>query len=290
MKKVVFLLIVVSIFVFSCKSTDKSIDTGAFINPGKGPEVALEIPELFNFDPDAVENTIEIAISVTHPVPIRDWNISIHPNRGPRQADPQRTRTRRIFLEQAGRGTVPDSWTWNGRGTNGEMIQSATEYSFILTVNDVFNNPTVTEGVIFTDIIVRREGDKLRMVVPSIIFPPDQSDLGLVTDEDDVRRNTRVLRLIARALNRFEDYKITVEGHANPTTRPNSAQRNTENPILRRLSLERAQAVINYLVENNDIDRRRLTATGIGGDRTVAAWDDAEENWKNRRVEFILEK
>ena len=160
-----------------------------------------------------------------------------------------------------------------------------------ITLPDIFNNSTEERGIIFTDILVQREGDKLRIVVPSIIFPPNQSDLGLVTDEDDIRANTRVLRLIARALNRFEDYNITVEGHANPTTRPGTAQRtNEETRELRPLSLDRAQAVINYLVENNNIDRTRLSATGIGGTRPVAAWDDAEENWKNRRVEFILEK
>ena len=287
MKKIVFLLLAVSIFVFSCKSTD----TGAFDNPLKGPEVTLEIPELFLFDPDVVENTIEIGISVTHPVPIKDWSISIHPNRGPRQDDQQRTR-RRIFFELNGRGIVPETWVWNGRGSNAEMVQSATEYSFILTVNDIFNNKTTTEGVVFTDVIVRREGDKLRIIVPSIVFPSDRSDLSLVTNEDDIRTNTRVLRLIARALNRFEDYNITVEGHANPLTHPTAnrgvTRNNEEVRELQPLSLARAQAVIDYLVENGNIARSRLTPIGLGGTRTIVAWDNTEENWKNRRVEFIL--
>jgi len=284
MKRIIVLLFVVSVILFACKSIPHD-------NPGTDPRVTAEIPELFSPDPDA-DNKLTILITVDHPVPIKDWGIQIQPIRGGQRPEGsgQSERRRRIFFELNGRGAVPESWDWNGKGINGELVQSATEYRFRLFVNDVFNNSTTYEGSIFTDVIVRREGDKLRIIVPSIIFPANESDLSLVTDEDDVRTNTRVLRLIARALNRFEDYNINVEGHANPTTRPNTPARTAENSELQRLSQQRAQAVINYLVTNNNIDRARLTAAGIGGTRTVAPWDDAEENWKNRRVEFILEK
>ena len=285
MKKIIVLLFAALILVFACKSIPHE-------NPGTGPELTVLIPEDdFGPDPDA-DNKLTVLITVSHPVPIKDWNIQIQPVRGGQRPEGsgQSERRRRIFFEQNGRGDVPGQWDWNGRGVNDELVQSASEYRFTLSVNDVFNNNSTVTGSIFTDVIVRREGDKLRIIVPSIIFPANESDLSLVTDEDDVRSNTRVLRLIARALNRFEEYNIIVEGHANPTTRPNSAQRTAENPILKNLSQARAQAVINYLVTNNEITRERLTATGIGGERTVAPWDDAEENWKNRRVEFILEK
>jgi len=289
MKKIIVLLFAALILVFACKSIPHE-------NPGVGPELTVGIPEDdFAPDPDA-DNKLTISIAVNHPVPIKDWNIRIQPNRGGQRPEGagqsgQTERVRRIFFEQNGKGNVPTSWDWNGRGTNGELVQSATLYRFVLFVNDVFNNNTIFEGNISTDVIVRKEGDKLRIVVPSIIFPADQSDLSLVTDDDDRRSNERVLRLIARALNRYSDYKITVEGHANPTQRPGTtAGTNEETRELRPLSLARAQAVINYLVENNDINRERLNAIGLGGTRTVAPWNDTEENWKNRRVEFILEQ
>jgi outer membrane protein OmpA-like peptidoglycan-associated protein len=48
--------------------------------------------------------------------------------------------------------------------------------------------------------------------------------------------------------------------------------------------------VVDSLVANNGIVRTRLTAVGMGGTRTVADYDDEEDNWKNRRVEFILQR
>jgi len=288
MRKIIALLFAVSIIVLACKSIPHE-------NPGTGPVVTAEIPELFSPDPDITDDKMTILISVTHPIPIKDWTIQIQPNRtGQRPAGEQAARRtgagRRVFFEQKGSGAVPAEWQWNGKNASGEMVQSAMEYRFTLSVNDLFNNNSVFEGTINTDVIVIRDGDKLRIVVPSIIFPPDKSDLGLVADEDDRRSNARVLRLVARTLNRFDGYRITVEGHANPTTRPNSTARTNENPSLIGLSRDRAQAVINSLVTDNGINGARLTAIGIGGERTVAPWDDGEENWKNRRVEFILER
>jgi len=161
------------------------------------------------------------------------------------------------------------------------------DYRFSISVNDVFGNNTVSEGIIEVDIIVRREGENLRIIVPSIVFPPNSANFTLLS-QDEQRANTRIMNMIARSLNKFSDYRIVVEGHANPTTAPNTAARTRENTILKSLSEERANAVVNHLVTNNSINRQRLSAIGIGGDRTVEAYNDSEENWKNRRVEFLL--
>jgi outer membrane protein OmpA-like peptidoglycan-associated protein len=132
------------------------------------------------------------------------------------------------------------------------------------------------------------------MIVPSIVFPGNSADLSRVSEED-ARNNTRVLRLIANALNKFAGYNVLVEGHANPTTPP-GAKRNAEETGsasvlgLKPLSESRAKAVVDYLSANNGINSTRLSFVGVGGTRTVAAYDDDEENWKNRRVEFILNK
>jgi outer membrane protein OmpA-like peptidoglycan-associated protein len=53
--------------------------------------------------------------------------------------------------------------------------------------------------------------------------------------------------------------------------------------------------VVDHLV-NLGVDKSRLTATGIGGARTLVPYADASGKpnrdnwWKNRRVEFILIK
>ena len=312
MKKIITVIFIASLAAIACKSAPPPEPPPppppppGLENPGVGPELAVAIPDLFSPDPDTEDNVIAIAIEVNHPVPIRDWSIQIQPNRGQNaqagqrpaaEASERQTRRqsgqeprRRIFFEQTGSGDLPQEWQWNGRGASGELVQSAMDYRFDLTVNDVFDNNTVYNGLISVDVLVRREGDILRIIVPSIVFPPNSADFSLLSDEDR-RSNNRIMMLIARALNRFEDYRILVEGHANPTTKPNSRDRtNEEARELKPLSELRAKAVMDSLITNNNIESGRLSFTGIGGIRNVAAYNDEEENWKNRRVEFILQK
>ena len=306
MKKAILLFFAIFFVIFACKSapvTESSTEPSFVIpegleNPEKGPDISIKIPEIFSPDPDA-DNKLEISLAVTHSVPIKDWNIRIQPNRRQRQSEqeneqprvnPRTNSARRVFFEQTGTESLPQNWVWNSKGSNGDLVQSAMEYRFILSVNDVFNNNTTEEGIINVDVLVRNEGGRIRIIVPALIFPANESDLSLITDEDDIRNNRRVLRLIGRVLNRLDDYLITVEGHANPTTRPNSQARNNENPALRKLSQERAEAVVDYLEANYGINRERLSIMGIGGDKPIVNWNDPEENWKNNRVEFYLEK
>jgi flagellar motor protein MotB len=310
MKKSIALLLTVSfgvVFAIACKSSPPI--PADLVNPELGPKLNVTIPELFSPDPDIENDKMTINIAFEHPVPIKDWNIVINrrpsgqagaaaANRqqaaagqegeaapAPRQRTNQRSRN---FFEAQGKGNPPAEWQWDGKRTTGEMVQSASDYNFTLTVKDVFDNSSVFEGLIEVDVLVRREGENLRIIVPSIIFPPNAADLNLVTSDEDRRSNNRVLRLIANALNKYPDYQITVEGHANPTTAPNSAARRAEDA--EPLSGQRAQAVIDSLAANNGIDKTRLRAVGMGGTKTIADYKDAEENWKNRRVEFILHK
>jgi len=311
MKKIILLAFVVCI-IMACKSTP--VDEN---NPGVGPELTVVIPELFSPSPDVVDDTMTILITVKHTAVIKDWHITIQAMRQrltPEQlaqlsarGDQARQRTgqqrqRQAFFEQTGAGTPPARWAWNGRSTSrlneggvGEMVQSATAYQFVLAVSDIFGNSSTYEGIINVDVIVRRDGDKLRIVVPAITFEADQSNFSQVVDkklsEEEVNSNRRVLRLIANALGKYPGYNITIEGHANPTTAPKTRARTNEEDILKTLSERRARAVGEYLTANHNINAARFKFAGMGADRVVVDFnDDAEEKWKNRRVEFILDR
>jgi len=309
MKKLSVVFLAILVIIAACKSAPPAPPPG-LENPGITPILKVTIPEMFSPSPDIADDKMTISIAVEHPIPIKDWTIQVQPARRQTEQTAQQSgqtaerparqatqregqpRQRAPFFEQSGTGNPPTSWQWNGKSTrpSGEMVQSATDYQFTLNVNDFFGNKGTFEGLIQVDVLVRREGNDLRIIVPSIVFPPNASDFSLLSD-DDRRANTRVLRLIANSLNKYPDYKITVEGHSNPTTPPKTTQRtNEETRELKPLSEQRAKAVVDYLATNNNIARARLSSVGIGGERTVADYDDDEENWKNRRVEFILKK
>jgi len=288
MKKMVFMIIVVCMLA-ACTSTP---------NPNVGPELQVVIPPLFSPSPDIPDDTIGISITVKHPVGIRNWDITIQPIRTRPQSEqpPQGQRQRRIFFEHKGNGTPPAVWKWDGKSTSraSEMVQSATDYQFVLSVNDIFNNNSVYEGVIAVDVIVRRDGDKLRMVVPAITFQGDSSNFTRVAGdltEDAINRNTRVLRMISNALSKYPGYNITIEGHANPLAAQGTPERIRQEAIYKPLSEQRARAVGEYLATNHNIARTRFSYAGMGTSRTVVGFNEPEdEKWKNRRVEFILER
>lgn len=143
---------------------------------------------------------------------------------------------------------------------------------------------SVVKGYIPVDVLIIRDGDKLKIAVPSIIFRENEADfIGLSTEVVD--KNTQMLRRIAEILNKFRDYKIQVEGHANNVT----GTQKEEDTELIPLSQRRAVAVKDFLVANG-VDEARLSTIGMGGTRPVAQRTDRENWWKNRRVEFILIK
>ena len=74
--------------------------------------------------------------------------------------------------------------------------------------------------------------------------------------------------------------KIAIEGH---TSSEGSADFN------RKLSKDRAQAVLDYLVSHG-IDKGRLEAKGYGPDKPIAGNDTEDDREKNRRVEFNIKK
>jgi len=56
-----------------------------------------------------------------------------------------------------------------------------------------------------------------------------------------------------------------------------------------RFQLERAEVVRKMLIENG-VDARRLSVIGLGSSEPVVPFTDAQNRWKNRRVEFVLIK
>jgi outer membrane protein OmpA-like peptidoglycan-associated protein len=189
-----------------------------------------------------------------------------------------------LFGHFEGEGDPPAQIEWDGKNDKGELVQSASDYLFTFTVTDVKGNSSALEGKIETDILVIRDGDRLKVQVPSIVFAAEKGNFeGL--DEEVLANNERILRRIAAVLNKFSTYKITVEGHANAVLRT----AREENNELKPLSELRARAVVEELVRYG-VDRERLSAVGMGGTQRIVPYEDRDGWWKNRRVEFILIK
>ena len=186
---------------------------------------------------------------------------------------------------------------WDGRGNNGELVQSATDYPFIFSVTDELGLKSEVAGIISVDVLVIKIGDVLKIQVPSIIFRSDNADFKGKDEVDNgleqsvIDNNIRVIKRIAEILNKFPDYTVRIEGHANNISNTEAEETSTANgniPLVP-LSEARAEAVKEMLVEFG-VAGNRLSTVGMGGRQPVVPWEDKDNWWKNRRVEFILNK
>ena len=240
-----------------------------------GPVLSIAYrPEYFSPDNDGVDDDLFISLGAQSPAPIASWYLEIREPVSPFN----------LFYRIEGRGSPAPTVRWDGRSNRGELVQSATDYPVKYSATDILGNSSSIDSQIGVDVLVIRDGDRLRIMVPSIVFRENAADfIGIPADR--AGNNIRVLRRIAEILNKFRDYKVQVEGHANPVTRTQREEREELQP----LSEARARAIVTMLAEFG-VARSRLSSIGMGGTKPVVQFEDRDNWWKNRRVEFILIK
>ncbi len=256
------------------KGNRPEAETSRFLLDSEAPDVTVDLaPVPFSPDADGVDDELFIAIGVENASDIAYWQFDIL------------DRNRNFFNEFSGRGTPPSELIWDGRAIDGDLVISAEDYPYELEVVDVLGNRTKVEGVIPVDILVIRDGDRYRVAIANITFGPDSPELIIdETDEQGVR-NLAILDRLVEIFDRYRDYEVAIEGHAVNVTGTEREEREELQP----LSLARAEAVKTELVERG-LRSDRFTTEGRGGTMPLVPHDDLEERWKNRRVEFILDR
>jgi len=185
----------------------------------------------------------------------------------------------RWFVEPVGRVGYP--YVWGGSITVG--IRYGNQKAVVIEQKEEIKEGDVVDNM---KIISDDEGN-LRLQVFSIMFRNNQADFtGL--SEEIVKSNHETLKHVADFLNKYKDYKIVIEGHANPTTAEGRAREQEKNTLIH-LSERRAHKVMEILREYG-VSPGRMSVVGAGFSKMLAPYNDTENNWKNRRVEIILIK
>ncbi len=240
----------------------------------EAPRVSVELDHE-PFTPDGISGPeeLEFMIDVETLADIAEWELEIL------------DRNERFFNEFYGTGRPASTIRWDGRASDGEQVLSAEDYPYIMRVTDVYGNETVVEGSVPIGILLVRDGDRYKVQIPSITFEPNSPNL--VVDEDDPRgvQNNAVLERLVEIFGRYQQYGIVIEGHAVNLTGTDRE----EEEILEPLSRARAESVKEALVERGLSDRR-IDVVGRGGLDPMVPHDDLDERWRNRRVDFILER
>ena len=88
-----------------------------------------------------------------------------------------------------------------------------------------------------------------------------------------------LLGKVQNAITIFPDCKITIEGHTDSQGGDETNQK---------LSQERANAVMYYLLANMNIEMTRVKAIGYGETKPIANNETSEGRKKNRRIDVII--
>lgn len=115
--------------------------------------------------------------------------------------------------------------------------------------------------------------------------PAERLCMSLVVDFDSGKSEIKPqyrdeIAKVAGYMKQYPTTTAVIEGH---TDILGSAEENMK------LSQERAESVVNYLVENYGIDRSRLAAKGYGATRRISYNNTPEGRQKNRRINAVID-
>lgn len=86
---------------------------------------------------------------------------------------------------------------------------------------------------------------------------------------------------IASIMSDYPGFHVQVDGHTDNVGNPEANKK---------LSQERADAVVKYLTEKKSVDAARLSAKGFGDSKPIADNKSKKGQAKNRRVDFTVTK
>ncbi len=234
-------------------------------------------PERFSPDDDGESDLLEIDLNTGNGKFIRNWTVFILDERGDE------------FISWSGHGPPPPQIIWNGYSAFNELSASASNYSVHAEMEDSLGNIFTENREFTTDILVKKEGDKYRILIPNIVFPPNSADFSLLPEEV-LAQNTEIIKKIAAKLEKYPEYQIRIEGHGNlDWWHTEELARQEQEDVLIPLTEARAGTIKTALIEQN-IEEERISILGLGGSEPIIPFSDKENRWKNRRVEFILLK
>lgn len=153
---------------------------------------------------------------------------------------------------------------------NRPLNLTATFPDYIFQTHDLIEEKKFTEHHFKLSPI--EEASKLLLF--NIHFTPDKDQIRL-NSEPELERLTSLLK-------EQKDFDVRIIGHTN--NNPFADAR-----YLQKLSFNRAIAVKQYLVKNG-VSEKRISCIGVGGKSPIVVTKNAEEGWKNLRVEVVVSK
>jgi len=174
---------------------------------------------------------------------------------------------RRWSAENSG---VPEKIYWNGLSKRQSLPESWHSYEAELTVKDRYGNARTKKISLQSSIQVFYKDSYLHIRLSGIEFDKQNSLRG--------GYGYSVLRRLAKVLNRYQNYRVRIEGH---TDSEGSEEENLER------SERRAKFIMKFLTQNG-VDSSRIGYQGYGEVLTLSKGENRDSAYKNDRIEIVL--
>ena len=181
--------------------------------------------------------------------------------------------------------------SWDGYDINRRFrLSTGEEYNFVLETINEQDEQEIFSSHFRTPLIFKDDesNNRKKVIAKPIYFTGN--DAGLLSDNEYFIQNAASLRKTAQAILKQmdKDDLVIIAGHANYTTYPNRSLMKKEEAVLLELSQNRAEIVKKAFIFFG-IPKNRIKIEANGGAQLLVA-PDSKDNWKNRRVEFFIEK
>jgi flagellar hook assembly protein FlgD/flagellar motor protein MotB len=254
------------------------VSSSPFLLVATPPEASIRVePPLFSPDGDGMNETLTIRLSASSQYArVTDWSVDI--------IDPGK----KTFASFKGAWPAAPI-AWNGRNAKNELVESAEDYQIVALIKDEFGNARELKSTAIVDLLVIREGDGYRIRIASIVFKSYTADF-LDVPSDQSTKNVSTIDKLADKLKKFPDYQIRIVGHAIMINWDDPVKGKAEQEkVLIPLSKARADAIKQALVARG-IESSRIATEGVGASDQIVPDSDFANRWKNRRVDFFLQR
>ena len=170
-----------------------------------------------------------------------------------------------------------------------DEVKSGSKFDASLKLIDMNGNSTVVEGDFLIDIIAELVDGRYYLKVPKIIFSAYKHTL-YSRGKSAGDANMSTIKKVAELSKKYPDYQIVLEGHAlNVFHGRDDAKEAKEEKVLVPLTERRAASVKKALMDEG-VPEERIRIEYFGGKRPQTSVTDRSIRWKNRRVEFTIDK
>ena len=188
-----------------------------------------------------------------------------------------------------GKGLSDNGIVLYGEDYLAEEVKALNKFDASLKLIDMNGNSTVVEGNFVIEIIANLVDGRYYIMVPKIIFSAYKHTLhsrGKAAADE----NMKTIKKVAELFKKYPGYTIVLEGHAlNVFYDSINGKKTKEEKVLVPLTERRAEAVRKALFEQG-VPEDSIKIEYFGGSKPEASVSNRSIRWKNRRVEFAIEK